>query len=255
MIDKAPQVDQLFYPRVEFFDDESEMMSHRINQHADQSMQHPLFERKQQMFYNHYTATKAHAEWSPRCERVLFLALSLHGTSAAELIVRKYGVFRGFEQRHIGMRTLTALVFHSVVPLKGRLFDVFAIHNFFADGVHARRLGFVMNQHGRYFHPTMSPAELREWFSRFLMTKMLRKRYKRHIRTLDVQKWVQLKPEHHSTIPLLANVMDLERRLEEKYIRTLKREQREQAKREHHEKEQQEKAVIEHELRLKAQMI
>ena len=140
-------------------------------------MQHPLFQETPKMFYNHYTATTSNAVWSPRCERVLFLALSLHGCSAPEFIVSHYGVFTGFQQRHIASRTLTALVYHSVKPLSKQKYDVFAIHNFFADGVHAKRLGFVMNKHGRYFHPEMSLQEVRQWFSRFLMTKMLRKRY------------------------------------------------------------------------------
>jgi hypothetical protein len=214
----APRVEKVMLPQIEFYDQESEELSYRINHHVHETLQHPLWQRQPQMFYNHYTATKANAEWSPRCERVLFLALSLHGTSAPNLIASKYGVFRGFEQRHINSRTLTALVFHSLRPLSGRKFDVFAIHNFFADGVHARRLGFVMDHHGRYWHPTMKLEEQREWFSRFLMTRMLRKRYKRHIAVLDMQKWVQLKPEHHTTLPLLVNLMDLEKRLEEKYI-------------------------------------
>ena len=164
------------------------------------------------MFFDHANTIKEGVRWDLRKTHMLMVCLSLHGTSRCDEIA-EYEIFRGYQQKHLHGRTLNLLRFHSVKPLRKHYFDIYLIRDFFLDAEAAADEGFLLDKDNRYYHPTMTDEEKRQWFLQFELSEDRRQSFELLKGQLNTFVWNLPDFSRHSTIEIIKSLLELEAQL------------------------------------------
>ena len=194
-----------------------EMRKQANQKRKQEALAHPMFqpERQPGFCYDNSNAAKFANEWTLRKQHMLIVCLSLHGTSRCDKIA-KYMIFKGYEQRHLHLKTYTLIRFHSIKPLVGLFFDIYMVRDYFLDDQQAQSDGFVLDKHNHYYHPTMTEKELQLFFRQFELTESRREMFESLRAQLNIPVWARFDESRFTTIEIIKALLELENRLMEK---------------------------------------